>query len=78
MAQLERELIRERQREGIEVAKKRGVYKGRKSTFTNEQISEIRRRAKAGESKASIARDLGIGRTSLYRYLAREALVKER
>lgn len=38
VAELERTLIRERQREGIELAKKRGVYKGRARTLTNEQV----------------------------------------
>lgn len=70
VTQLERELIRERQREGIEAAKKRGVYKGRKRTLTIEQIRMLRSRVMVGESKAAIARDLGMGRTTLYRYLS--------
>ncbi|GGL93719.1 hypothetical protein GCM10010840_34630 [Deinococcus aerolatus] len=62
-------LIRERQREGIEAAKKAGVYKGRKKTLTAVQISALQQRAKGGESKTSIARDFGISRETVYQYL---------
>jgi DNA invertase Pin-like site-specific DNA recombinase len=44
-------MIRERQREGIALAKKAGVYKGRKRSLTKEQVTEIRRPAKVGEQK---------------------------
>lgn len=43
-AQLERELIRERQREGIELAKKSGAYRGRKHSLTSERAAELRER----------------------------------
>lgn len=66
VAELERSLIRERQREGIDLAKARGVYKGRPRRLTAEQIVDARRRVAAGVPKAKIARDLGCGRTSLY------------
>lgn len=68
-AEFERALIRERQREGIEAAKKAGVYKGRKRTLSALQVSELQRRAEEGESKASIARDFGISRETVYQYL---------
>jgi len=48
-AQFERALIRERQREGIELAKAKGVYKGRKPTLTAEQIGQLKARVEAGE-----------------------------
>ncbi|GGM20998.1 recombinase family protein [Deinococcus aerophilus] len=60
-AEFERALIRERQREGIEAAKKAGVYKGRRKALTAAQISELRQRAQGGESKASLARDFSSG-----------------
>src|ERR1700709_2359796 len=41
-AQFERELIRERQREGIELAKKAGAYRGRKHSLTMERATELR------------------------------------
>jgi DNA invertase Pin-like site-specific DNA recombinase len=68
-AQFERALIRERQREGIAIAKANGVYKGRKPALTPEQVTALRQRAASGETKATIARDLGISRETLYQYL---------
>lgn len=68
-AEFERSLIKERQLEGIELAKKRGVYKGRKKSLTNELQSELRQRVANGEPKAKIARDYGISRETLYQYL---------
>ena len=68
-AQFERELIKERQREGIAIAKKNGVYKGRKPSLSPEQAAELRKRVAAGEKKAGIARDFNISRETLYQYL---------
>ena len=68
-AEFERALIRERQREGIALAKKRGVYRGRKKTFSDDQVDALRARVAAGEPKARVARDLGVSRETLYRYL---------
>lgn len=68
-AEFERALIRERQREGIEAAKKAGVYKGRKKTLSAAQVIELRRRAESGESKASLAREFEISRETVYQYL---------
>ena len=63
-AEFERALIKERQREGIALAKKRGAYRGRKRTLSPEQIIQLRARVHDGEKKAKIARDLGISRES--------------
>jgi DNA invertase Pin-like site-specific DNA recombinase len=68
-AQFERELIKERQREGIAIAKKNGVYKGRKPSLSVEQAAELRKRVATGEKKAGIARDFNISRETLYQYL---------
>ena len=68
-AEFERALIRERQREGIALAKRRGAYRGRKRSLSQEQVAEVRRRIEAGEAKAKIARDFGISRETLYQYL---------
>jgi len=67
-AEFERSLIRERQREGIALAKKAGVYKGRKPSLTNEQAQQLRARITAGEKKAALAREFGISRETLYQY----------
>jgi DNA invertase Pin-like site-specific DNA recombinase len=71
-SQFECELIRERQREGIELAKRAGVYKGRKRVLPKERAAELARRVAAGESKAELGREFGVDRTTVYRYLARE------
>ena len=68
-AEFERSLIRERQREGIALAKKKGVYRGRKPSLTGEQAADLRKRVAAGEKKAGLAREFGISRETLYGYL---------
>lgn len=68
-AEFERALIRERQREGISLAKKAGVYKGRGKTLNSEKTAELIRRAAAGDAKAALARDFGISRQTVYQYL---------
>jgi len=68
-AEFERELIRERQREGIALAKQRGAYRGRKPALSDAQATELRRRAEAREPKAALAREFGISRATLYEYL---------
>jgi DNA invertase Pin-like site-specific DNA recombinase len=69
VAEFERALIRERQREGIAKAKQRGVYTGRKPALTAEQAYELRARAAAGESKTSLAKVFRISRDTVYAYL---------
>lgn len=71
-AEFERELIRERQREGIAIAKKNGVYRGRKQSLTVEQIQEIKEKVELGIPKAKIARDLKISRQTLYDYIEKD------
>lgn len=67
---VERAIIRERQAEGIAKAKARGVYKGRAKVLNEEQIMQAREWVGEGIPKAEVARRLGIGRTTLYKYLA--------
>jgi DNA invertase Pin-like site-specific DNA recombinase len=68
-AEFERTLLRERQREGIALAKQRGVYRGRNKALSVDQITEIRNRVGAGEVKTHVAREFGICRDTLYQYL---------
>ncbi len=68
-AEFERALIRERQREGIALAKQRGAYRGRKKSLSEPQIVELKRRIADGEQKAAVAREYGISRETLYQYL---------
>ena len=68
VAEFERSMIRERQREGIELAKKRGVYKGRKPTDAA-IIEKAREKINLGIPIAKVAREAGIARSTLYRRL---------
>ncbi len=70
-AQFERELIRERQREGIALAKRRGAYVGRKRSLTPVEAADLLRRVGCGESKTALARELGVTRDTIYRYIRR-------
>lgn len=65
VAELERETIRERQAEGIAVAKKNGVYE-RAPKLTVEEIALARGRVTSGVSKTRVAHDLGVSRGTLY------------
>jgi DNA invertase Pin-like site-specific DNA recombinase len=71
VAQFERDLIRERQREGIAIAKARGIYKGRRAALAGDAIPEVIARIAAGESKCSIARFYKVHRQTIYRIAAR-------
>ncbi|MFF2242763.1 helix-turn-helix domain-containing protein [Arthrobacter sp. NPDC058130] len=73
-AEIERSLIRERQREGIALAQQRGAYKGRKKTLTPERAAELVQRAVSGVPKAVLARDYGISRETVYQYLRQAKL----
>lgn len=67
-AEFETNLRRERQLEGIAAAKARGAYKGRKRSIDDQGV---RRLHAQGLGPTEIARQLGIGRASVYRALAR-------
>ena len=69
VAEFERELLRERQREGIAIAKSKGVYKGRAKALNAEQARELVELANNGMPKAELARTYGISRQTLYAYL---------
>jgi DNA invertase Pin-like site-specific DNA recombinase len=69
VAQFERAMILERQREGIRIAQAKGTYRGRKAALSVARAEELRRRAAAGEVKAELAREFGITRQTLYAYL---------
>ena len=66
VADMELKFIRDRQRAGIETAKRKGVYRGRQKRIDEERIRQL---AAGKVPKARIARDLGISRMSVYRAL---------
>jgi DNA invertase Pin-like site-specific DNA recombinase len=69
-AEFERNLIRERQAEGIKIAKAAGKYRGRARALDNDQVEEVRRLLSSGVSKTRIAATFGVDRSTLYRALA--------
>ena len=77
VSQFEREMMLERQREGIAKAKAEGKYKGRKPT-ARAKTDMVKLALENGVSKPQICKDLGISRTSLYRIIGelKESTVK--
>jgi DNA invertase Pin-like site-specific DNA recombinase len=68
-SQFERALLKERQREGIAIAKAKGnVYKGRKPKLSGERVKQLREQAAAGANKTKLAEEFGISRETLYQY----------
>jgi len=70
-AQFERSLIRERQREGIAIAKAKGAYRGGKPKLDAEQLEKLTSMITDGVPKAAAARKFKISRETLYQYLRR-------
>ena len=71
VAEFELALIRERQREGIIAAQKNGVHFGRPKKLTKEISQQIDKLVSEGKkNKTAIAKELGIGKTTLYRHLS--------
>ena len=71
IAQFERELMKLRQREGIEKAKREGRYKGRAPT-ARRKMPEMRKLAGEGFAPSEIASRLEVSRASVYRLLAED------
>jgi DNA invertase Pin-like site-specific DNA recombinase len=69
VAEFERSLIRERQLEGIAIAKREKKFKGRKPSLTGEKATKADKLISDGIPKAQIARELGVSRETLYQYL---------
>lgn len=62
----ERDLLLERQREGIAIARQKGRYKGRRSRFSTEELEKIKQQFGKTRNKAKLAKQLGISRGYLY------------
>jgi len=68
VAEFERQMIRERQREGILLARQRNAYDkcGRKPSLTPKQIEEIKGRLSRGETVSALAKEYGVSRQTIY------------
>ena len=70
VAELERNLILERQREGIALAKLHGKYKGGQPKLTALQKEEVIRLKQKGVTITQIAKQYGVSRHTIYNYLS--------
>ena len=70
IAQFETELRAERQRDGIQNARARGVPCGRTKTLTSQQSTELRNRRQQGALIKTLMTDYGLSKASVYRYLS--------
>jgi DNA invertase Pin-like site-specific DNA recombinase len=75
LAELERSLISERTRAGVNAAKRRGVKFGRKRKLTPQQIAHAQKLIDDGQRREDVADLLNVNRTTLYRALAGQALL---
>jgi len=66
----ERDLMLERQREGIAIAKAKGKYKGKQCRFRKDEIADIKARFSVSKNKAALAKELGISRPHLYKLVS--------
>ncbi len=78
IAQFETEIRAERQMDGIQKAKERGVSFGRKKKLTHEQRDELRKRRRQGELIKILMKDYNLSKASVYRYLDKEACCNSR
>ena len=72
IAQFETEIRAERQREGIQKAKQRGVKFGKQKSLTSQQVAELQERRRQGVLIKTLMKDYGVSKTSVYRYLKQE------
>ena len=75
IAQFETEIRAERQMDGIQKAKERGVHFGRKKNLTVQQVAELRDRRDQGALIKTLMKDYGLSKASVYRYLSSTATI---
>jgi DNA invertase Pin-like site-specific DNA recombinase len=73
IAQFETELRAERQMDGIQKAKERGIRFGRNKSLTEEQTAELRQSRAQGTLIKTLMKDYGLSKASVYRYLEADA-----
>ena len=69
IAQFERDMMLERQREGIAIAKAKGKYKGKKSKFSPEELQAMALEASESRNKTEVAKKYGVSRQYLYKLM---------
>jgi DNA invertase Pin-like site-specific DNA recombinase len=72
LAQFETEIRAERQREGIQKARERGVRFGKRKTLNPQQVAELQERRRQGFLIKTLMQEYGLSKTSIYRYLKEE------
>jgi len=68
-AQFELSMIKERQREGIAIAKAKGVQIGRKAKLNKDSVPKIKTLWETGLNKMQIAKELEVSRVTLYDFI---------
>ena len=71
IGQFETELRAERQRDGIQNARARGIHLGRRATLNSAQVTELRERREQGVTIKTLMQDYGLSKATVYRYLDR-------
>ncbi len=74
-ADFERSLILERQKEGIAIAKAKGIYKGRKKALNPEQVLLLLQKIDSSEKITTIAKEFGVSRETVYQYKNRRVVI---
>jgi DNA invertase Pin-like site-specific DNA recombinase len=74
IAQFETEIRAERQMDGIQKARERGIHFGRNRSLTSAQIAELQQRRKQGELIKTLMNDYNISKATVYRYLQETAI----
>ncbi|WP_321419335.1 recombinase family protein [uncultured Desulfobacter sp.] len=77
-AQFELSMIRERQKEGIAIAKKKGVQIGRKAKLDSASIDTIKDLWRSGKNKMEIAQEMGVSRVTFYAFLKKHQIDLEK
>jgi DNA invertase Pin-like site-specific DNA recombinase len=75
IAEFEKDLHKERQREGIAQAKTKGVYQGKRPTLSRSQVTALLAQRGAGVPIRELMRTFRLSKASVYRYLAQASLV---
>jgi DNA invertase Pin-like site-specific DNA recombinase len=69
VAEFERNLIKERQAEGIKIAREKGIKFGAKLKLSDKQIDELNELVISGIAIAEVARKFNITRPTVYKHL---------